>query len=127
MDGESKFRTEGGKTCDGMNPKELLLYAGAQCAGQTVLMIMKKEHIVPKRFEIGISGELSTDTLQAESRFRSFHVVYNVEVASEDDQAEVSRAVNLAHEKYCGMVSMLRRIAPVSHEVAVVSTEPATV
>ena len=52
-------------------------------------------------------------------------MVYNVECSSEDDQAKVSRALALAHEKYCGMVQMLRRIAPVSREIAVVSTQPA--
>ena len=57
--------------------------------------------------------------------FKSFHVVYNIECDTEDDQAKVSRAVTLAHEKYCGMMQMLRKVAPVSHEIAVVSTEPA--
>jgi putative redox protein len=52
-------------------------------------------------------------------------VVYNVECSSEDDQAKVGRALELTHEKYCGMVQMLRRIAPVSREIAVVSTQPA--
>ena len=79
----------------------------------------------PKRFEIGISGELSDETPQSESTFKSFHVVYNIECDTEDDQAKVSRAVTLAHEKYCGMMQMLRKVAPVSHEIAVVSTEPA--
>ena len=59
------------------------------------------------------------------SVYRSFHVVYNVECSSEDDQAKVGRALELTHEKYCGMVQMLRRIAPVSREIAVVSTQPA--
>ena len=89
------------------------------------LMIMDKERFRPKRFEIGISGELSDETPQSESTFKSFHVVYNIECDTEDDQAKVSRAVTLAHEKYCGMMQMLRKVAPVSHEIAVVSTEPA--
>ena len=42
-----------------------------------------------KRFEIGFSGELSTQELRSESVFTSFHVVYNVECGSEDDQAKV--------------------------------------
>ena len=44
---------------------------------------------------------------------------------TEDDQAKVSRAATLTHEKYCGIMRMFRMIAPVSHEIAVVSTEPA--
>ena len=122
---DGKFQVEGGSGCEAMNPKKLLLYAAAQCSGQTALMIMQKERITPKRFEISYSGELSTKEVQSESVYSSFHVVYNVECGSEDDQAKVSRAIDLTHEKYCGMVRMLRMIAPVSHEVAVVSTEPA--
>ena len=83
------------------------------------------ERITPKRFEISFSGDLSAETVQSESVYRSFHVVYNVECSSEDDQAKVGRALELTHEKYCGMVQMLRRIAPVSREIAVVSTQPA--
>ena len=143
MSGNGKFRTENGTgwisicpasrrwkssksfTSDTMNPKALLLYAAAQCAAQTALMIMQKERITPKRFEISYSGDLSAETVQSESVYRSFHVVYNVECSSEDDQAKVGRALELTHEKYCGMVQMLRRIAPVSREIAVVSTQPA--
>ena len=112
LSGDADFTSEGGPRCEEMNPK-------------TALMIMDKERFRPKRFEIGISGELSDETPQSESTFKSFHVVYNIECDTEDDQAKVSRAVTLAHEKYCGMMQMLRKVAPVSHEIAVVSTEPA--
>ena len=121
LSGDADFTSEGGPRCEEMNPKTLLLYAAAKCVGKTALMIMDKERFRPKRFEIGISGE----TPQSESTFKSFHVVYNIECDTEDDQAKVSRAVTLAHEKYCGMMQMLRKVAPVSHEIAVVSTEPA--
>lgn len=123
----SKFLPEGVTACDDLNPKAMLLYAGAKCAGLTALHIMQKERITPKRFEISMSGELSTDTVQSESIFKSFHVVYNIECDTEDDQVKVSRAATLSHEKYCGTVRMLSKIAPVSHEIAVVSTEPAKV
>jgi len=134
LSGDADFTSEGGPRCEEMNPKTLLLYAAAKCVGKTALMIMDKERFRPKRFEIGISGELSDETPQSESTFKSFHVVYNIECDTEDDQAKVSRAVTqakvgraleLTHEKYCGMMQMLRKVAPVSHEIAVVSTEPA--
>lgn len=125
MTGDGRFRSEDGAACEQMNPKQMLLYAAAQCAGQTALMIMKKERITPKRFEISYSGDLSEEEVQSESVYRSFHVVYNVECDSEDDQSKVSRAINLTHDKYCGLAKMLRMIAPVSHETAVVSTAPA--
>ena len=125
LSGDADFTSEGGPRCEEMNPKTLLLYAAAKCVGKTALMIMDKERFRPKRFEIGISGELSDETPQSESTFKSFHVVYNIECDTEDDQAKVGRAVELTHEKYCGMVQMLRRIARVSREIAVVSTQAA--
>ena len=70
-------------------------------------------------------GRTSTEEVRSESVFKSFHVVYNIECDTEDDQAKVSRAATLTHEKYCGIMRMFRMIAPVSHEIAVVSTEPA--
>ena len=125
LTGDSKLVPENGPDCGEMNPKTLLLYAAAKCSGMTALMIMEKERLRPKRFEISVSGELSTEEVRSESVFKSFHVVYNIECDTEDDQAKVSRAATLTHEKYCGIMRMFRMIAPVSHEIAVVSTEPA--
>ena len=93
----------------------------------TALMIMQKERITSQT----LRNQRIRANLSDRRRFNpkaytsSFHVVYNVECSSEDDQAKVGRALELTHEKYCGMVQMLRRIAPVSREIAVVSTQPA--
>ncbi len=125
MNADSGFDLRGDTKCRDLNPKALMLFAGAKCAGLTALRIMQKERVNPVRFEISMTGELSTDTVQSESVFRSFNVVYNIECARYDEQSKVSRAVNLAHEKHCGTVQMLGRIAPVSHEIAIVSTQPA--
>ena len=125
MTEDGNFRPVG-QRCDEMNPKELLLYAAARCAGLTALMVMQKMHLKPKRLEIGYSGELDTETVQAESVFRSFHTTYNVDCGSGDEQEKAGRAITLTHEKYCGLAQMLRKIAPITHEIAVVSTEPAT-
>ena len=110
LTGDSKLVPENGPDCGEMNPKTLLLYAAAKCSGMTALMIMEKERLRPKRFEISVSGELSTEEVRSESVFKSFHVVYNIECDTEDDQAKVGRAVTLAHEKYCGMMQMLRKM-----------------
>ena len=84
---------EGNKKCDQLNPKELMLLAGVTCAGMTAMAIMEKER------------------------------VYNVQCECENDQMKVSRAINLAHDKHCGGVQMLRKIAPVADEIAIVNTK----
>ena len=108
-----------------MTPRELLLLAAARCAAETALMIMHKEHLTPRPFEITPSGSLTDEAAPIEPSFGSFHLVYRIECASEEEQAKAGRAVRLTQEKYCGMVRMLARIAPVTHETAVVTTQPA--
>ena len=116
---------EGNKKCDQLNPKELMLLAGVTCAGMTAMAIMEKERVSPTRFELSISGELDTETVQSSSVFKSFRIVYNVQCECENDQMKVSRAINLAHDKHCGGVQMLRKIAPVTDEIAIVNTKEA--
>ncbi len=120
---DTTFRLANGIKCESLNPKEMLLYATAECAGITIMSIMAKERIKPKSFEIEMSGELDTEEVTAKSIYQSFHIVYNIECRHLDDQVKVSRAVNLANETYCGTLQMMRKIAPASHEIAIVSSE----
>lgn len=121
------YRILDGRTCDRMTPRELLLLAAARCAAETALTIMHKEQLTPRHFEITSSGSLTDEAAQIEPSFGSFHLVYRIECASEEEQAKAGRAVRLTQEKYCGMVRMLARIGPVTHETAVVTTQPAGV
>lgn len=118
-----KFRLPSGCKLDELNPKALMLCATAQCAGYTVMGILGKEHIVPKRLEICIEGTLDTPKLQAESRFMGFSVAYNVECRTLSDQRAVSDAINAAQDRLCGLIALLKCAAPVSHEIYIVSNE----
>ena len=124
---DTTFRLAKGVKCDSLNHKEMLLYATAECAGITIMSILAKERIKPKSLEIEMSGELDTESVMAKSIYHSFHIVYNIECRHLDDQVKVSRAVNLANESYCGTLQMMRKIAPVSHEIAIVSSESVNV
>lgn len=121
LTGKSDFQLEGGVSCDKMNPKVIMLYAAALCSGKASLMIMQKEHVEPQAYEITLTGELSGSDTVPESVYNSFHIVYNVSVANESDQAKISHAIRLTHDKYCGMMQMLRKIAPVTDEISVVT------
>lgn len=110
-------------TAEELNPKELLLYSAAKCVSLTLYGILQKEHIRPLKLEICVAGELNTDTVLARSVFTSFNVTYNVECRAMSEQAKIGRAINLANEKYCGLIQMLRHIAPLSHEVSIMSVE----
>ena len=106
-----------------LNPKEYLLYSTALCAGLTLQTILEKERIRPKSLEITVSGRINTDKVEGKSQFESFNIRYNIECTHISDQAKVGYAVNLTNDKYCGNLQMLRKIAPISHEIEIVSTE----
>jgi uncharacterized OsmC-like protein len=106
-----------------LNPKELLLYSTALCAGMTTLSIAEKERVKLLKLEIKMSGELDTEKVEGKSQFVSFDIAYNIECKHIDEQSKVSNAVRLATDKYCGGLAMLRKIAPVSHSISIVSIE----
>ena len=122
MDKDGKF-VPVSKKVEEMNPKELILYAAAMCASITMKSILDKENIVPKSAEIEMSGTLDTEEIAAKSAYRSFNILYRIECNTISEQSKIGRAINLTTEKYCGTLQMLRRIAPLSHEVSIVSTE----
>ena len=121
-DGKGKVRPTT-KSVEELNPKELLIYSAAYCAALTLKGILDKEHIIPKQFEIEMMGEIDTDEVTASSLYLNFNILYRIECSSISEHSKISRAVNLTTEKYCGMLKMLRRIAPLSHEVSIVSTQ----
>jgi putative redox protein len=106
-----------------LNPKELLLYSTALCAGLTLQSILHKEHIEPLKVEIKMEGELDTEKVEGRSKFTSFKIGYNLECKHIDEQSKVSHAIQLTTDKYCGGLAMLRAIAPVSHSTSIVSIE----
>ncbi len=106
-----------------LNPKELLLYSTALCAGMTTLSIAEKERVKLLKLEIKMSGELDTEKVEGKSQYVSFDIAYNIECKHIDEQSKVSNAVRLATDKYCGGLAMLRKIAPVSHSISIVSVE----
>ena len=122
MDKDGKF-VPVSKKVEEMNPKELILYAAAMCASITMKNILDKENIAPKSAEIEMSGTLDTEEVAAKSVYRSFNILYRIECNTISEQSKIGRAINLTTEKYCGTLQMLRRIAPLSHEVSIVSTE----
>lgn len=123
MNDHGDFALAGATKCNDLNPKALLLLSAAKCAALTAQHIMGRERLTPKRMEVSVSGETSTDKTIAETYFRSFEVSYNVECATIDEQSRASHAITLAHDKYCGLVKMLRMIAPVGCDIKIVSTE----
>ena len=126
LNDDRNFELIGALTLDELNPKELLLYATAKCAGLTIVSLLKEHISEVKLMEITLEGRLSTPTVVAESRYTHLNKIYRAEGQTLKEQMVVSRAVNLAHDKYCGMVQMIRHIAPLSREISIVATDAPT-
>ena len=122
-DDNGHFVLGGDLKLDKLNPKELLLYSTALCAGLTLQSITEKERVKLLKVEIKMSGKLDTEKVEGRSQFTSFDISYNIECKHIEEQTKVSHAVQLTTDKYCGGLNMLRKIAPVSHSVSIVSIE----
>lgn len=118
-----RFRLADSARMEDLNPKALMLCAAAQCAGYTVMSILRVDNILPKMFEITVEGWLDTLTLQPSSRYEKFLVTYKIDCRNIGDQNAVGEAVLRAQQNICGVVAMLRDIAPVEHEISIVSTD----
>lgn len=122
MASDHRFALNDARTLESLNPKEMLLYATADCAGRTIIGLLKEHADDLTKLEITLEGTLSTATVVAESKYNNFNIVYSAECSTLKEQIVISRAINLAHDKYCGMLQMLRRIAPLSHETSIITT-----
>jgi putative redox protein len=98
----------------GMRPKALMLSAIAGCTGIDVAMILHKKRVTYQSLSIAVTGTL-TDT--EPSVYTHVHIIYSIQLNSEDDRDKMERAVMLSQDKYCGVSAMFRAFATLSHEV----------
>ncbi len=124
---KDNFTLQGEKSCSELNPKALMLLSAAKCSGHTITSLFKRDKLEIVGFEVSVWGELSTETPKSESVYESFHVRYHIECVSLADQDRIAHDINLGHDTICGMMKMLRMIAPVIHEIDIVSTASAFV
>ena len=108
---------------EALNPKEMLLYASLDCLAYTIKSLLKEHMTSLKNLELTLEGRLSTPTVVAESIYTSFNLIYRAECHNIKEQEVISRAINLANDKDCGMLQMLRKIAPLTHDTSIVATD----
>lgn len=113
-----KFNLKSHAELTQLNPKEMMLYSAAMCAAYTLEYFLKRARVQVKGFEISVSGNLSTQTLQAEAYYTDFKVEYRIEGAAAEDQEAVNEAIHKTQDEGCGLIRMLKMIGPV--ELAIV-------
>ena len=84
--------------------------------------IAKDDYVVVESAN-GMYTLTKAEKVEGKSVFESFNISYNIECKHIDEQTKVSHAVQLATDKYCGGLAMLRKIAPVAHSISIVSVE----
>jgi putative redox protein len=100
----------------GPGPAELFLVAAASCAAWDVVEILRKQRQDATAIECHVDGEQQAD---APWTFRRVVLAFTVH-GHGLDRVQVERAVTLAVEKYCSVLSTVAAAASVEHATDVV-------
>jgi putative redox protein len=92
----------------GLNAPDMLLLAIASCAAYDVIMILKKGREPLQDLKVYCTGEQQSEPPYAFTNIR-LHYVATGSVRQE----RLDRAIRLAEEKYCPVISTLRSGVPV--------------
>ena len=87
----------------GIKASDMLLLSAAACSVYDVINILKKQKQGVRDLEISCSGE---QLAEPPYTFVSMHIDYRVK--GEVDAGKLERAVQLAEEKYCSVITTLR-------------------
>jgi putative redox protein len=104
----------GGKN-KGLTPMQLLAGSLAGCMSIDIVLILQKQKINPKVYQIEIDAKRKEGT---PSPFESIHLMFHVDVSVPLDKLE--RAILLSKEKYCSVSLSLNPSIEISHEIKVV-------
>jgi len=102
----------------GPRPKPLMLVALAGCTAMDVVSILTKMRVGLEHFDVRVEGEQSEEQ---PVHYTSMHIIYEFwgENLPED---KLEKAINLSHERYCGVSAVYRKAMPVTHSFVVHNT-----
>jgi putative redox protein len=104
----------GGKN-KGLTPMQLLAGSLAGCMSIDIVLILQKQKINPKIYQIEIDAKRKEGT---PSPFEAIHLIFNVDDSVPLDKLE--RAIVLSKEKYCSVSLSLNPNIKISHEIKIV-------
>ena len=103
----------------GPRPKILMLVALAGCTAMDVISILKKMRVEPNNFDVKVEGEQSEEQ---PIHYTSMHIIY--EFWGKDLPEDIiEKAINLSHERYCGVSAVYRKAMPVTHSFILHNTD----
>jgi len=103
----------------GPRPKPLMLVALAGCTAMDVISILTKMRVDIENFDVKVEGEQSEEQ---PVHYTSMHIIY--EFWGKDlPEDKLEKAINLSHERYCGVSAVYRKAMPVTHSFVVHNTK----
>lgn len=93
----------------GPRPKALTLVSLGGCSGMDVVSILAKMRVVPGKFGMTITGELTEEHPKV---YHTITVVYRFK-GKDLPMDKLEKAVNLSQERYCGVSAMLGKGAKI--------------
>jgi putative redox protein len=95
-----------------------MLVALAGCTAMDVVSILAKMRVDLENFNVKVEGEQSEEQ---PVHYTSMHIIY--EFWGKDLPVEkLEKAINLSHERYCGVSAVYRKAMPVTHSMMVHGT-----
>jgi len=111
---------EGREGPSGFSASELLLAGAGACAAWDVVQILRKQQEQVHDLHVEVEGEQHADPPWPYQRIL---VRFRVD-GHELDEGHVRRAVELAVDRYCSVISTLRGVATVTTQVIIRETSP---
>jgi putative redox protein len=97
----------------GPRPKPLILSAIGSCTGMEIVSILEKMRVKIEGLEIDVTGQLNDGQPKI---YKSVRMIFKVK-SLDPDKLKIERAIQLAAEKYCGVLAMVRHFAKVTSEI----------
>lgn len=107
---------EGGSLDSGMSPKQMLLASLCSCSGMDVVSILEKMKVSFSNLIIEAEAEQTTEQPKV---FTFVNMVYKANIAA-IDLDKFKRAVELSHDKYCGVSIMLKKHCAINYTVQII-------
>ena len=100
----------------GPRPKILLLAGLGGCTGMDVVSILGKMKVVPEKFWMEISAEMTDEERKVYNQIKLVYCFKGENLPFD----KLEKAVNLSKETYCGVSAMLSKSAEMLIEIKIV-------
>ena len=97
------------------SPMQMVLIGLAGCTAMDVISILRKMKVKPDDFSVEAESEVADDHPKV---FTKIKITYRLK-GKDLPRNKVEKAVDLSMERYCGVMAMLQKAAPVEHEIVI--------